>query len=136
MDFTTMTLAEIAAFVVDHQQEMGAHGITAEEVTAKVSTGRACLETRPFGFALVELTTASDGKAIPHLWLLYVAPESRGRALGRRFVRELLAKHAADYHMSLWCEGPQRRAFFGRLGFRVEVRDGEMRRMTTNDTRR
>lgn len=134
MDFTTMTLADIAAFVAEHQQEMGAHGVTAEEVTTKVSTGMTGLETRPFGFALVELTRASDGKVIPHLWLLYVSPECRGRAFGRRFVRELLSQYATDYHMSLWCEGPRRRAFFGRLGFRVEVRDGEMRRMTSNDS--
>lgn len=134
MDFTNMTLADIAAFVAQHQQEMGADGITAEEVTAKVSTGKASLETRPYGFALVELAPTSDGKAIPHLWLLYVSPESRGRALGRQFVRELLAKYAADFHMSLWCEGSRRRAFFGRLGFRVESRDGDMRRMTTNDS--
>jgi len=135
MDFTEMTLAEIANFVEEHQQEMGAHGNSADEVQAKVSTGKAVLETRTFGFALIELTPTSDGKTIPHLWLLYVFPESRGRTLGRRFVRELLAKYATDFHMSLWCEGPRRRAFFGRLGFRVELREGEMRRMTTNDYR-
>lgn len=135
MDFTVMTLADIANFVEEHQQDMGAHGNSADEVVAKVSTGRASLERRDFGFALIELTQTTNGKAIPHLWLLYVSPDCRGRALGRRFVRELLAKYATDYHMSLWCEGSRRRAFFGRLGFRVELREGEMRRMTTNDYR-
>lgn len=134
MDFTSMSLAELATFIVEHQHEMGAHGITAEEVTAKLETGKASLETRPFGFALVELTPTSNGRAIPHLWLLFISPESRGRSLGRRFVRDLLAQYATEYHMSLWCEGSRRRAFFGRLGFRVESREGEMRRMTTNDT--
>jgi hypothetical protein len=52
--------------------------------------------------------------------------------MGRQFVRHLLKRYGVDYHMSLHCSGTRRRAFFGRLGFRIESRDGDMRCMTTN----
>lgn len=133
MDFTKLTLQEIAEFAVAHQDQMGADDIKAEEVVSAVSEGRAALETRDFGFALIEIKAGLGGNFIPHLWLLYVSEHRRGRRMGHTFMRQLLRKYAEHYHMSLWCDGPRRRAFFGRLGFRIESTMGSMRRMTTGD---
>jgi GNAT superfamily N-acetyltransferase len=132
-DFSTLKHAEIVTFAISHQEDLGASGLTETEILAALQTGRAVLETRPHGFAVVELKkTAQEGKFIPHLWLLYIDRQLQGRGLGRRFVRELKATYATEYHMSLSCYGPRRRAFFGRLGFRIESKDGDHRRMTTN----
>ena len=122
-----MDINALVAFVVEHQKEMGADGITAGELQEKLQSGAAVIEVWDDCFAVVELKGP-----LPHLWLLYVASESRGRRLGSRFLRVLLKKYSSEYHMSLYCEGARRRAFFGRHGFRIESREGEMRRMTTN----
>ncbi len=135
MDFTKFTLQEIAEFAIAHQEQMGAAGIEAEEIVSSVFEGRAVLETRDFGFALIELKPGADGKFIPHLWLLYVSEHRRGRRLGHTFMRQLLRKYAQHFHMSLWCDGSRRRAFFGRLGFRIESTMGSMRQMTTGERR-
>lgn len=133
IDFTTLTTDELATFAVANQADMDADGITHAEIIERLAEGSAIFAARPFGFALLEQKSSPlDGKMIPHLWLLYVDPTARGKKTGHRFMRELLREFARDYHMSLYCHGPRRRAFFGRLGFRVESRDGEMRRMTTN----
>lgn len=134
-DFTVLTVPELAAFAVLHQDEMGVAGILESDITGALAQGRAALETRRYGFAVVEQRPDSAGRMIPFLWLLYIAPEKRGAGVGRRFVRELLKRYSDYYHMSLYCYGARRRAFFGRLGFRIESQDGEMRRMTTNTLR-
>lgn len=133
MDFTSLTLQELSEFAVDHQDQMGECGMTHEDIVSAVCDGRAALETRTFGFALVQLKPGHGGKFIPHLWLLFVSEGQRGRRLGHTFMRQLMRKYSSHYHMSVKCDGPRRRAFFGRLGFRIESKAGEMRRMTTGD---
>lgn len=133
-DFTTLTDAQLAQFAVAHQDALDIGGLVDADIVTAVAAGRASLERRPYGFAIIEQRSAAGGP-IPHLWLLFVAPERQGKGLGHRFMRELLRQYATVYHMSLYCHGARRRAFFGRLGFRIESRDGEMRRMTTNTLR-
>ena len=133
-DFTTLTDAQLAQFAVAHQDGLDIDGLVEADIVTAVAAGRASLERRPYGFAIIEQRPAAGG-TIPHLWLLFVAPEHQGKGLGHRFARELLRQHATVYHMSLYCHGARRRAFFGRLGFRIESKDGEMRRMTTNALR-
>jgi GNAT superfamily N-acetyltransferase len=133
-DFTTLTDAQLAQFAVAHQDALDIGGLVEADIVTAVAAGRASLELRPYGFAIIERRSAAGG-TIPHLWLLFVAPEHQGKGLWRRFMRELLHQHATVYHMSLYCHGARRRAFFGRLGFRIESQDGDMRRMTTNTLR-
>lgn len=131
-DFTQLTAAEVADFVETHGAEMDAPDVTSRDVLEALQAARAVLEVRPYGFALIQLQPTSTGSNIPFLWLLYVAPEHRGRGIGSKFVRELLRGYSSEYHMALYCYGAQRRRFFGRLGFVIESREGELRRMTTN----
>jgi GNAT superfamily N-acetyltransferase len=131
-NFSTFTDIEIAEFAVANQYEFGSNGETVDEILGRINDRSAVLEKRSYGFALIELKPAGNGQQISHLWILYVAPERRGKRLGHRFVLELKRKYMKTHHMSLWCYGTRRRAFFGRLGFRIESRDGERRRMTTN----
>lgn len=132
-DFTKLRIDQIADYLVANQADLDAGGISREDVLVKVASGKAVIETRAYGFAVIEEQRTADG-VIPHLWILYVAPEHRGRGFGYRFMKELLRKYPT-HHMSLYCFGPRRRKFFGRLGFRVQERDGECRRMTTNPDR-
>lgn len=134
-DFTAMTVDQVAAFAVAQQDELGIGGLEICDITTAIAEGRAALELRPYGFAVIELKATTAGGPMPHLWLLCLAPQHRNQGQGRRFMRELLQLYAHEYHMSLWCHGARRRAFFGRLGFRIESRDGEMRRMTTGELR-
>jgi hypothetical protein len=129
-DFTLMRPVEIAAFLAAHQDELGMSGVTADQVTASIEAGRTILEVRPYGFALVQLM---DG--LPHLWALYVKDAQRQQGHGKVFMRELLYAHSSRSHMTLICEGPRRRKFFSRFGFRVEGRLGQYRKMTTNPGR-
>ena len=131
IDFTAMSTLEIAEFIVAHQSEMGIADLTTQKVIDSLESGKAVLETRQYGFALIQQSPAVDG-IILHLWALFVDNKQRGSGLGSRFVREILKKYSAKHHMSLWCEGSRRRRFFGRLGFVVNGRLGEARRMTTN----
>ena len=131
IDFAAMSGAEIAEFLVAHQSELGIVDLTAQDVVDALASGKAVLETREYGFALVQQTPAEDGM-VPHLWALFIDGEKRDSGLGSRFVREILRKYTGKHHMSVSCEGARRRRFFGRLGFVVEGRFGEMRRMTTN----
>jgi len=130
-DFAAMSRREIAEFLVAHQSELGIADLTAQKVMESLESGKAVLETREYGFALIQQTPAADGM-IPHLWALFIDNKRRESGLGSRFVREILKKYSARHHMSVWCEGSRRRRFFGRLGFVVEGRFGEVRRMTTN----
>lgn len=133
VDFTAFNHDEIAAFVVANQGDMDVDGFTIEEVTSALASGKAVMVARPFGFALIELKPGYEaGTMIPHLWAFFVSREIRKKGLGSRFMKELLRQYAKDHHMSLWCDGPRRRKFFGRFGFRIESKDGTMRRMTTN----
>lgn len=134
LDFTTLSDIELEQFAVLHQDALAISGLVQDDIVNAVAAGRATIERRPNGFAVIERQIAADG-TIPHLWLLFIAPELQGKGLGHRLMRELLRQHASVYHMSLYCYGVRRRAFFGRLGFRIESQDGEMRRMTTNTLR-
>ncbi len=134
-DFTTMTVDQVAAFVVAHQDELDVGNLTEVDVTDAIASGRAVLEKCAHGFAIIERKPTATGGAMPHLWLLFLSPQYRNQGHGRRFVRELLRLYSAEDHMSLYCHGARRRAFFGRLGFRVESREGDMRRMTTSELR-
>lgn len=135
LDFTTFTVEEIADFLVAHQDELDTEGATVMDVLEQVRLGRAALEVRPWGFALIQLAVATGtDERIPHLWVLYVAAGQRSKGRGTMFMRELLRKYSGYFHMTLNCGGPRRRKFFGRFGFRVENKTGEMRRMTTNPT--
>ena len=130
-NFAAMSPREIAEFLVAHQSELGIADLTAHQVIDSLAAGTAALETREHGFALIQYTRTEDGVK-PHLWALFIDSERRGSGLGSQFVREILKQYGGDKHMSLWCEGARRRRFFGRLGFVVEGRLGDMRRMTTN----
>lgn len=134
-DFTTMSHAEIARFLVTHQSALNAEGITYDDVINRLATGQAILEVRSYGFAVIERSHISEGKFIPHLWVLFVDEKRRGAGLGRKFMKQILAKYSADFHMTLHCHGARRRKFFGQFGFRIESRDGEMRTMTTSEMR-
>jgi GNAT superfamily N-acetyltransferase len=131
IDFSAMSGGEIAEFLVTHQSELGIADLTTQKIIDSLESGTAVLETRHYGFALIQQTAAPDGM-IPHLWALFVHDGQRGSGLGSRLVREILKKYSAQHPMSVWCEGSRRRRFFGRLGFVVESRHGEIRRMTTN----
>lgn len=132
-DFTMFSPDALAAFAESHRHELHAEGVTAADITNALAQGRAEIELRRYGFAVIEVTPGrAPGTQIPHLWLLYVNPSARGQGWGSRFVEELLEKYSTDYHMSLWCYGPKRVRFFERLGFVVGSRDGGMRHMTTN----
>ena len=131
-DFTSFTHAEIAAFLVAHQGDLGCHGITADYVNESLRTGQAILEARPYGFALIEPFRVRDESIVPDFWILFVDDEHRGAGLGRQFVKEILAKYAVGCPMSLTCYGARRGEFFERCGFRLESKVGELLHMTTN----
>jgi ribosomal protein S18 acetylase RimI-like enzyme len=133
-DFSAMSRSEIVDFLVAHQHELGIADLAAEKVNHSLESGEAALEMRPYGFALIQHTPSNDG-VIPHLWALYIDSDKRGSGLGSRFVRELIKQYSTKHHMTVWCDGSQRRRFFGRLGFVVERRVGDIRRMTTNRAR-
>ncbi|OAK55018.1 hypothetical protein A3K87_04255 [Variovorax paradoxus] len=134
-DFQAMGHDEVGAFVEAHAAEIGGD-LTAAYVQAQLDSGSAVAELRPFGFAVIQQERTAQGQFIPHLLVLYVDPAERGRGVGHRFMRSLIGTYCKDYHMSLYCSGPARRRFYGRLGFVVESRDGETRLMTTNRERR
>lgn len=134
-DFMSMSIHDLDALAIQRAGELGAEGLEPGDVLRAIDEGRAIVERRPYGFAVVERTSAQGGCWVPHLWLLYVEPGQRSRGVGRTFVRELLKLHSQTHHMSLYCHGARRRKFFGSCGFVVESKQGEMRRMTTNKDR-
>lgn len=127
-NYLSMSIHELDAFVVAHRDDLGAPGLEIGDLASAIHSGKALAVRKEYGFALVE-------PAGPLLWLLWIDPSVRGQKRGHKFVRELLREFSKERHMRLYCEGPDRRRFFGRLGFRVESRDAEMRSMTTNDWR-
>lgn len=137
LDLLNATDEQIDRLLFEVRHEMGADGIELRDVVSAVADGVAVIERRTYGVAVLRLKriTAPPIAAgvVPHLWLLYVLPEHRSRGSGRRFVRELLSKYETTHCMSLGCVGAARRRFFGRLGFRVQARDGEYREMSTSD---
>ena len=126
-----MPQLELIEFVVRHQREMGVCELRAYDIQTRLARGEAVFEVLAHAFALIQVERTPAGTRKPHLWLLYVLPQARGRRLGRRFVRHLLSKHAGEHPMTLRCVGPRRRAFFGRAGFVVTMREGELRHMTS-----
>lgn len=132
-DFRALTHDQLAEFIVENQAELGCSGITVDDVMTPLRAGTAKLVAEEHCFAVVTLSTGYQGTFIPYLWLLFVSPSERDRGLGSRLMRRLLKEFSSDNHMSMTCFGARRRKFFGRHGFRIESRDGEARRMTTND---
>lgn len=121
MNYQTMTDTEIAEFVEANIGDFGDYDVTAADILAK----QPHFERFEHGFAIVN----NSGKYNVELWFLYVAPEHRGRRIGHHYVRELQRKHASEYYMSLHCH-KRLRPFYGSLGFRVEERNGDNRKMT------
>jgi GNAT superfamily N-acetyltransferase len=132
-DFTTMDVEGIDGFLAAHSWEFDMDYATGR-LPGAVASGLAWIECRPLAFALLLRMQRPAGVA-PHLWALYVAPEARGRRIGADLVRELVRVYAGECPMTLSCYGARRRRYFGRLGFRVEGRDAEWRRMTSARTR-
>ena len=60
MDFSVFNLQELSEFIVANQDQIGAADLTHEEIVSAVSEGRAVLELRDFGFAVIQLK-AGDG---------------------------------------------------------------------------
>jgi hypothetical protein len=130
-NFSNFTDIEVVDFAVAIQHEFGCDGLTTMEILDGLQAGSTALEKRPYGFCLINLKPGHGGGNEPFLWLLYVNETLRGKRFGHRFVLELKAKYMTTHHMSLVCYGARRRAFFGRLGFRIESQTGELRIMTT-----
>lgn len=125
--FPSMSQNELVSFLVDHQDELAACGIAEADLHKGLAEGSALVEVREFGCAVVQVKDSG-----PHLWLLYIEPARRRHGLGKAFLRELVAKYGATHHMTLHCEGPERRRFFGSAGFVVAGKRGEVRFMTTD----
>jgi GNAT superfamily N-acetyltransferase len=126
LDIIGASVREIDQLLTVAAGELDA-GIEPGDVEADVMAGRAEIERRPYGVAIIQFNPH------PHLWLLYLLPGHRGKGLGRAFVRELIHKHEHSHFMTVTCSGAARRRFFGRLGFRVESRSGDYRSMTRSD---
>lgn len=80
-DFTTLTDAQLAQFAVAHQDALDIGGLVEVDIVTAVAAGRASLERRSYGFAIIEQRPATGG-TIPQLWLLFVAPRAPGQRLG------------------------------------------------------
>jgi GNAT superfamily N-acetyltransferase len=130
-DFSSFTDIEVVKYAVAKQHEFGCDGLSAGEILDGLKAGSTAIEKRPFGFALVTFKPGYGGGNEPFLWLLYVSEDHRGKRFGHRFVLELKKKYMSTHHMALICYGTRRRTFFGRLGFRIESQDGDLRLMTT-----
>ena len=134
MNYTTLRAEQIAAYAESSCAEMEAD-VSAGDILDRLKNGKAVLEVRSFGFAVLKLKPGVEGRLMPHLWLLYIDPSQRGLRNGHRFVQQLLSKYSRYYAMTVHCYGSRRRAFFGRLGFRIESREGQLRVMTTSEVR-
>ena len=80
---------------------------------------------RPVGFIALEAAPGEDGSA-PVVSALYLAPDARGRGIGRRLLEE--AKRAAPGGLELWTfqANEDARRFYAREGFTERRRtDGE-----------
>jgi ribosomal protein S18 acetylase RimI-like enzyme len=111
---------QVKEFLIAHLAEFGDY-----ELTLKDFEGRSiAIERWCDGFAIVLNPHTCDVQ----LWWLYVDAQHRGRKLGRRYMRQILAKYGKDWRMTLFCN-VKLRAFYSSFGFRVIERDGEQRRM-------
>ncbi len=93
-DFTKLLNLEIAKYLVENQSELDASGLEEVEVIEKLTSGKAVLELRTFGFALIELKPGYVG-LIPHLWVFFIASEYRGKGFGTsihaKSIKEILS---------------------------------------------
>ena len=125
MDYLAMSADEIDEVLVSRQEEMGASGIERGEILKAVNAGTHVIERSQFGIAIVQPSQPELQMPIPFLWLLYVLPEHRGQGHGRKFVRQILKKHAAEYFMGVHVYDSRHSKFFSQFGFRVVSRDNE-----------
>lgn len=121
MNWLTMTLPEIAAFVEANIQQFGKYEVTADDILSKLPN----VTVRAFecGFALLQLSPSGNS-----LWFLYVNEDQRGRGLGKQYLRTILKEFADTHYLTLFCH-KRLRPFYSRAGFRVVERDGDSRKM-------
>ncbi len=111
---------QVKDFLLAHLAEFGDYGLTPEEFEGRPIA----IERWEHGFAIVLNPHTCDVQ----LWWLYVDADRRGRKLGRRYMRDILAKYGQEWRMSLVCN-VKLRAFYSSFGFRVIERNGERRTM-------
>jgi len=114
-DFTTLSNQQVIAFAIDHAKDF-------ERALSPDDFEQCVFEKRHYGFAVIQ---SMEGRRSPHLLLLYINVDSRDDKLGSRLLREVKAKYAEKYPMTLTCYGTGRGAFFGRVGFRIQSTDHE-----------
>ncbi|KAA2284971.1 GNAT family N-acetyltransferase [Arenimonas fontis] len=93
---------------------------------------------RPLGSVSLVREDAPEFRDLGDAWLasLYVLPAARGRGLGKRLVRELVALAAREGLPRLWLFTPEHEAFYAGLGWqRVGEASLHGRRVTLMDIR-
>lgn len=98
-NFLNASDAAITGFIAGHAEEFGTSDVSTENILKAIAEQRMAIEHRSYGFALLEIEGRPGWFLSPgvNLCCLYVLPEYRKRGIGRKFVRELIEKHAVQY---------------------------------------
>jgi len=124
IDFCTLSNYELAeqvvAMIEDLEDESTSQNVTLASIMRQVDDGLTIIERDHDAIAIIhpEGYRAINGNAV--LWLLVVKRASRGKRIGRAFVRHLVARHAKSMPMVLVCNGSRRESFFANCGFRIK----------------
>lgn len=130
-DFRTLTLEEIAEFLVANVQDFGdqltVDTLAPDTIVGEVRAGRAVIAAERNVVAVVLHEVDHIQKCNAVLWLLYVAPVCRGQGVGRAFVGDIRRRFERKLPMVLACNGSKRESFFGSCGFHVHERSDDER---------
>lgn len=126
IDFRTLTVEEVAEFLVANVSEFGdpktIETLAVDNIVGEINAGLAVVVAERNAVAVVLSEIDHVQKCSPVLWLLYVDPASRGQGLGAAFVAGIRRRHEKKLPMVLVCNGQRREAFFGTCGFHVHER--------------
>src|SRR5438067_2016357 len=93
IDFCTLTVEEVAEFLVANVAEFGDPGtvktLAVDNIVGVINAGLAVVVAERNAVAIVLSETDHVQKCNPVLWLLYVDPASRSQGLGAAFVAEI-----------------------------------------------
>lgn len=133
IDFISAPNEEIINFTiqnVDEFDEVESDPDFSQNVLASLANGRAVIERRPYGYAVLHLGVFFGLRKMTVLECFYVCSETREQGLGAQFLTELQQTYCNSHGMQLGCYKTWRKDYFSKAGFIVVNQEGNFFEMT------
>ena len=118
-----MSVSDLVEFICENVDEFGIDQIDSSKLLSELTSEEAVIDKQTYGFAV--FVASKSLPAAKLLYFVWIAPQHRGKRIGRNYVRRLIKKHQGEYVVFAVCYGKHRSRFFQKCGGQVVKWDRE-----------